>query len=301
MDKPSRNIDFKIQRIVIGKNNDTVDMQPDVTILVATRDRPLPLKRLLESLYRQKVNRPFEVIIVEDIHGKGPSTARQNGLEVSCGEIIVTVDDDLIMHPQAVEAARKFIGSGGKAAAGAVKLAGPGLMMDLMRIRDDIHRGFIEGRTVFIPTELAVYHKQALIKAGGFPLNFPFACEDMALSDALSEKGVELQTLHSMRGWHIPDLNIYSTLKRYFRYGSGHRLYWKNHGSRRQNRPIKVMRNYLIGAVKAFEEGISMNNSLESDSLMKPLSDIIRGVTFAILDIMIRFSFHAGALAGRFD
>lgn len=95
-----------------------------VSIIVGTRDRPAELRECLSCLTAQRSPRPVEVIIVDNNPDsgltahvaadfpnirliresrRGISYARNAGIRVAGGEIIVTVDDDVTMPPDWLE------------------------------------------------------------------------------------------------------------------------------------------------------------------------------------------------------
>jgi glycosyltransferase involved in cell wall biosynthesis len=96
--------------------------------VVATRDRPDDLRRLLASLARQRTGRAFEVVVVDDgseppvaldgarpnvrvVRGPaaGPARARNRGVAASAGEVVLFTDDDVEPGPGWVEAACGFL------------------------------------------------------------------------------------------------------------------------------------------------------------------------------------------------
>jgi glycosyltransferase involved in cell wall biosynthesis len=94
--------------------------RPQISIVVATFDRPAALARCLESLLRQQSTRSFEIVVVDN-HPQsnttstlaaqfptvvwlqepvpGLSRARNRGIDAARGEVIVTTDDDVIAPP----------------------------------------------------------------------------------------------------------------------------------------------------------------------------------------------------------
>jgi GT2 family glycosyltransferase len=68
------------------------DEAPRVSVVVPTRGRPEALRRCLAALERQSV--PVEVVVVEDVEGRGPAWARNEGVRRAQGEIVCFTDDD---------------------------------------------------------------------------------------------------------------------------------------------------------------------------------------------------------------
>jgi O-antigen biosynthesis protein len=95
-----------------------------VSVIVGTCDRPDDLRNCLQALCQQETPRPVEIIVVDN-HPRsgltapvvaafkgvklieeprqGVAYARNAGIVASCGEIIITTDDDVTMSPQWLE------------------------------------------------------------------------------------------------------------------------------------------------------------------------------------------------------
>ena len=72
--------------------------EPRVAVVVPTRDRPERLRRLLDSLDAQTV-RDFELIVVDDAAGRGPSAARNDGWRRARAPLVAFIDDDCVATP----------------------------------------------------------------------------------------------------------------------------------------------------------------------------------------------------------
>jgi glycosyltransferase involved in cell wall biosynthesis len=116
-------------------NNETLDEKlinakyaknPEISVVLATRNRPQKLVKSIESVLGQTYN-DFELIVVDGSDnydskkivesfaskdkrikylvdsGNGPSTARNIGLKKSSGEYINFHDDDTVMYPEKLE------------------------------------------------------------------------------------------------------------------------------------------------------------------------------------------------------
>jgi O-antigen biosynthesis protein len=101
-----------------------LDSDIAVSIVIATCDRPEALKRCLESLMAQRSDRPVEILVVDNRPSQGTteaiatafqnvryiteprpggSFARNAGFAASRGEIVITLDDDVVVPPNWLE------------------------------------------------------------------------------------------------------------------------------------------------------------------------------------------------------
>src|SRR5215213_1806643 len=70
-------------------------MQSDllrVSVVVPTRGRPEALAMCVAALKAQTV--PVDVVVVEDVEGRGPAWARNEGVRLARGEVVCFTDDD---------------------------------------------------------------------------------------------------------------------------------------------------------------------------------------------------------------
>jgi GT2 family glycosyltransferase len=63
-----------------------------VSVVVPTRGRPEALERCRMALEAQSI--PVEVVVVEDVEGRGPAWARNEGVRTATGEVVCFTDDD---------------------------------------------------------------------------------------------------------------------------------------------------------------------------------------------------------------
>src|SRR5215207_7781469 len=63
-----------------------------VSVVVPTRGRPQALDRCRAALEKQSI--PVEVVMVEDVEGRGPAWARNEGVRRAVGEVVCFTDDD---------------------------------------------------------------------------------------------------------------------------------------------------------------------------------------------------------------
>jgi glycosyltransferase involved in cell wall biosynthesis len=75
---------------------------PRISVVVPTRERPEALRRCLAVLEAQTV--PVEIVVVEDVDGRGPAWARNEGVRRARGETVCFTDDDCESLPGWAEA-----------------------------------------------------------------------------------------------------------------------------------------------------------------------------------------------------
>lgn len=97
---------------------------PEISVIVATFDRPAALARCLDSLLNQTITRTFEIIVVDNHPQSGLTTAvaqqfptirwlqepsaglsmaRNAGIKDARGAVLVTTDDDIVAPPAWLE------------------------------------------------------------------------------------------------------------------------------------------------------------------------------------------------------
>jgi mycofactocin glycosyltransferase len=69
-----------------------VEERPRISVVVPTRGRPELLRQCVEALEAQTV--AVETVVVEDVEGRGPAWARNEGVRRARGEVVCFTDDD---------------------------------------------------------------------------------------------------------------------------------------------------------------------------------------------------------------
>jgi glycosyltransferase involved in cell wall biosynthesis len=164
-----------------------------ISVVIATRDRPDLLKRVVGQVLDQ-VTEVDELVVVDDstssvdLHdwldasvvvlrsrGRGPAAARNLGWRRSTGEIIAFTDDDVQLDPGWLAAIRRELAAN----AALVGIEGRTVTRPFDRVyeysvQSDYARN---GLTCNV-----AYRRATLERLGGFDENFPFAhCEDVDL------------------------------------------------------------------------------------------------------------------------
>jgi GT2 family glycosyltransferase len=164
---------------------------------VPTRDRPIDLERLLRALARQRTERSFEVIVVDDgseppvdsasrdglpatrllrRDGGGPAAARNAGAAAARGTYVLFTDDDTEPAPTWVEAACEFLERHPDHVAVEGPVGSPPF--------DPLYEHSLENDApgAYFTCNIA-YRRRVLERLGGFLEDFPDPhCEDLDLA-----------------------------------------------------------------------------------------------------------------------
>jgi GT2 family glycosyltransferase len=189
---------------------------PEVSVVIPTRDRPVPLERCVAALYEQVTDRDFEVVVVDDSgegvqsfsfpNGKvrlvsgpvrGPAAARNVGIRAARGSIVLFTDDDTVPHPGWLEAAASAL----EVDPAAVGVEGP----TACEPYDPLYRvGPRNDRPGAFWTCNIAYRREDLLAVDGFDEAFPHPfCEDRDLGARMAARGPILFT-SEMRVFHPP-------------------------------------------------------------------------------------------------
>ena len=197
--------------------------RPTVSVVVPTFNRRRQLQRTLDGLSRQTVCRStFEVIVVSDgstdgtdeyllsgatplpvtvvrQRNAGPAAARNSGVAVATGELVLFIDDDVVPAPDLIAAHL----SCHAAAAGDVVVIGPMVTPDdvhlspwvrweqemLYKQYDAMKRGEYDATARQFYTGNATVARRHLDAVGGFDTAFRRA-EDVELAYRLADRGL---------------------------------------------------------------------------------------------------------------
>lgn len=169
-------------------------MKPEVSVVVATRNRAARLAALLGSLRHQTLApERFEVIVVDDgstdatqdvlaepgglrlrsirlESGGGPARARNQGIAAAEGDLVALTDDDCIAHPGWLEAGlRAWAGDPHRFLQGAVTP----IRAERERLGAFSYTIRIEAATPVYECANIFYPRALLQRAGGFDETFP--------------------------------------------------------------------------------------------------------------------------------
>jgi GT2 family glycosyltransferase len=209
-------------------------MEPQVSVVVATRNRAKRLAALLQSLDAQTF-RDFEVVVVDDGSVKGaevpggvrlirherplgPSAARNAGWRAASSPYVAFTDDDCVVSPGWLEA----LVAAARAAPGAI-VQGPvePLPSERGRLGPFARSLWVERLGPWFQAANVLYPCELLERVGGFDAEaFPFAGEDCDLAWRAFEAGARAAWAPDARVHHaVNELGPAGTLRVAVRWG----------------------------------------------------------------------------------
>jgi len=181
---------------------------PTLAVVVPATDDPATLERCLAALEASS-RAPEELIVQRDPAGAGPAAARNLGVEATWADVLVFVDSDVEVHPDALErTAARFAGDPELVAIfGAYDddPADPGLTS---RYRNLLHHHVhaeAEGEAETFWAGLGAIRREPFDEAGGFDAEaFPEpSVEDIELGMRLRRGGARIALDPEIRGRHL--------------------------------------------------------------------------------------------------
>ena len=214
------------------------------SVIIPTRNRPEMLDRCLEALDRQAYARDeFEVIVVDDggtvaldeivgrhagvrllrQENRGPAVARNAGIAVARGEVIVLTDDDCRAEPEWLAALALAVAeSPGAGLGGDVKPAPEnGICGDASQLLISYLYNYTDSMMPFFCTNNVAFPRRLLLEIGGFDETFPLAAaEDRDICGRWQAR-YPLRHIAGAAVLHHQDLDFRGFLRQHFRYGRG--------------------------------------------------------------------------------
>lgn len=188
-----------------------------LTVVIPATDRPATLHRCLAALARS--TEPHEVEVVTGPRGAGPAAARNAGVARARGAIVVFVDADVEVHPDALARLRAaFDHDPGLAAVFGAYDERPAAPAVVSRFRNllhhHVHAGAPGPATTFW-AGLGAVRREAFAAAGGFDAQrFPRpSVEDIDLGMRLHAAGERIALDPAARGTHLKRWTLRSMLR----------------------------------------------------------------------------------------
>jgi mycofactocin glycosyltransferase len=231
-----------------------VEERPRISVVVPTRGRPELLRKCVAALEAQTV--AVEIVVVEDVEGRGPAWARNEGVRRARGEIVCFTDDDCAPSAGWAEAlsAPLFCGVGG-VSTGPVVMGQGATAAD--RAWEAIVRYLQEQAGApgsaspgfAVTANLAA--RRELLERLPFDESFPAAAgEDRDWSERAARAGAAVQLIPSAIALHRSGMGVLQFLRQQYRYGQGAARYRRAEAGRRLG-ALSFYRDLVVSGFRA--------------------------------------------------
>jgi glycosyltransferase involved in cell wall biosynthesis len=164
---------------------------------------------------------------------QGPAAARNHGVEMARGDLILFTDADCEPFPDWIERmSAPFAAPDISGAKGTYRTRQREPIARLTQAEfEDKYTRMRQCATIdFIDTYSAAYRRDLFVRAGGFDETFPpSSAEDVELSFRLAEQGARLCFAPEAQVWHIHVTSLASYMRRKARYGFWRALVYRRH------------------------------------------------------------------------
>ena len=189
---------------------------PTLTVIVPATDRPQTLARCVEAI-RASADPPEEVLVIEEPAGAGPAPARNLGAQRAAGDVLVFVDSDVVVRPDALGRVRAaFADPGLTALFGAYEARAEGGAVSSFRnlLHHHVHSSAAGPAQTFW-AGLGAVRRDAFLEAGGFDAErYPRpSVEDIELGVRLAGGGARIELDPEVAGRHLKRWNLGSMLR----------------------------------------------------------------------------------------
>jgi GT2 family glycosyltransferase len=181
---------------------------PRLTAIVPATDSPPTVERCRDAI-ASAVQPPDELLIVESVAAPGPAAARNAGALVARGDVLVFVDSDVIVHPDAFGRIRAAFDAQPDLIAlfGSYDDAPPerGAVSSFRNLLHHHVHQHCDGPTCTFWAGLGAIRRDAFLEAGGFDaarFRHP-SVEDIDLGMRLARRGARLELDPLLLGTHL--------------------------------------------------------------------------------------------------
>jgi len=210
--------------------------RPRVSVVVPTRDRPPLLRKCVAALEAQTL--PVEIVVVDDVEGRGPAWARNEGVRRARGEVVCFTDDDCVPSPGWAEALAAPVFSGvGEVGAGPVLVGRGATAADraweaiVAYLQQQAGTPGTASPGFAVTANLAA--RRELLERLPFDESFPAAAgEDRDWGERAARAGAGAQFNPSAIVLHRSGMGAGDFLRQQYRYGRGGALYRRRSSGR---------------------------------------------------------------------
>jgi GT2 family glycosyltransferase len=193
-------------------------MRPELTVVVPATDKPKTLAHVLAAI-RDANDPPEQIVVVDEPPGVGPAEARNQGVLLAQGDVIVFVDSDVVVHDDVFERIRdRFAHDPGLAGVFGTYDDLPGAVGVISRFRNLLHHHVhVEsaGPVASFWAGLGAIRCHVLEESSGFDADrYPRpSIEDIELGARLAERGHRIELDPSIRGTHLKEWTLASMIR----------------------------------------------------------------------------------------
>ncbi|MEM4598509.1 MAG: glycosyltransferase [Candidatus Diapherotrites archaeon] len=223
------------------------------SIVIPVRNGANHITSCLDALLKQKVKKPYEIIVVDDGSNdktgeivkkfkgvklikqapSGPAKARNNGAEKAKGKIVLFIDSDCIAESNWLEEMlRPFEDPKVAAVQGAYKTKQKSILARFVQVEiEERYSRMLSSKEVdWIGTYSAAYRKEIFMREGGFDERFKKASgEDPELSYRIHKKGGKIVFNPNAIVYHTHPEKLSAYLKKKFQHAYWRILLYKLH------------------------------------------------------------------------
>jgi GT2 family glycosyltransferase len=180
-----------------------------MSLIVPATDFPSTLEACLQAI-RSSIDPPTEIIVVNDAHGEGAAAARNKGAALATGDVLVFVDADVVVHPDAISRLHAHLEASPQTAAvfGSYDDVPAGGTVSGFRnlLHHHVHQAS-GGRVGTFWAGLGAVRREAFERVGGFDSDRLWL-EDVDLGIRLTEAGEEIVLDPAILGRHLKEWSL---------------------------------------------------------------------------------------------
>ena len=177
-----------------------------MAVVVPATNQPETLARCLDAVELSTVP-PDEVVVVQEPREYRAAEARNDGVSRTSADVIVFVDADVCVHPDALERIRKaFESDPGLAAIFGSYDDAPDARDVVSTFRNLLHHHVHQssrGSAATFWAGIGGVRRDAFLQAGGFDASIPGSIEDIELGMRLARRGSQIVLDPAVLGTHL--------------------------------------------------------------------------------------------------
>jgi GT2 family glycosyltransferase len=197
-------------------NAPRAELQPlRLSLVVPATDSPATLEACLAAI-RASIDAPDEIIVIDDGPGHGAASARNRGAAMATGNVLVFVDADVVVHPDAISRLRAHLEASPQTTAvfGSYddSPSGRGTVSGFRNLlHHHVHQAS-GGRVGTFWAGLGAVRREAFDRVGGFDSNRRWL-EDVDLGIRLAAAGEEIVLDPAILGTHMKEWSLRSMIR----------------------------------------------------------------------------------------